>query len=44
MSVEQMKEILKKEYGINSYEELNAAIENSTGLNIGIFTKGDYRR
>ena len=43
MSVEKMKQILLEEYGISSYEQLNEAIENSPGLDIGIFTKGDYR-
>lgn len=33
-----MKEILKREYGIRSYDELDAAVSSSTGINLGIFT------
>lgn len=38
MDAAKLKEILYKQYGIKNEEEFNAAVENYTGLNIGIFT------
>lgn len=38
MNAERMKEILKAEYGISNENDFLKAIENSSGLNIGIFT------
>lgn len=38
MDVNKMKEILKKEYGINSYEEFEEALKKSEGIDIGLFT------
>ena len=37
--VEKLKEILKEEYGICSQEELEAAMKNNEGIDIGIFTQ-----
>ena len=37
MSAAEMKEILRKEYGITSEEEFNRAVEMATGIDIGIF-------
>lgn len=37
MEAEKLKEILKNEYGINNEKEFEAAIQSSSGLNIGIF-------
>lgn len=37
MDVSMMKEILKKQFGINSEAEFNKAIEKSSGINLGIF-------
>lgn len=37
MDVLRMKAILKEEYGINSKEELEAAMQRFSGLDIGIF-------
>lgn len=37
MEAEKLKEILKNEYGINDEKEFEAAIKNSSGINIGIF-------
>jgi hypothetical protein len=37
MDAASMKEILKNEYGIGSIDEFNEAVENSPGLNLGIF-------
>lgn len=36
--VAKLREILKTEYGISSMEELDKALKESAGLNIGIFT------
>lgn len=33
-----LREILKKEYGIDNDKEFEAAVEKSIGINIGIFT------
>lgn len=38
MTIEEMKKILSKRYGIHSEEELIRAIKESEGINIGIFT------
>lgn len=38
MDAAKLKEILKKEYGINSEEEFNDAVEKSSGIDLGIFT------
>ena len=38
MSAAELREILKKEYGINSMDEFNEAVNKSSGINIGIFT------
>lgn len=38
MEAEKLKEILKKEYGINDEKEFDAAVKNSQGINIGLFT------
>ena len=37
--VERLKEVLKEEYGICSQEELEAAMKDNEGIDIGIFTK-----
>ena len=36
---EEMKKILKNQYGINGKDELEAAMKSSFGINIGIFTE-----
>ena len=38
MDLQKMKEILKREYGIESYEELQKAMNEVDGIDIGIFT------
>ena len=38
MDAATMKEILRKQYGINNEHEFNLAVKNSKGINIGIFT------
>lgn len=38
MELREIKEILKRDYGIESYEELRKAMDESAGLDIGIFT------
>lgn len=38
MEAAKIKEILKKQFGINSEEEFNAAVESMVGINLGIFT------
>ena len=38
MDAAKMKEILKKQYGINNEEEFNAAVEGYAGINLGLFT------
>jgi len=38
MSVAEMREILKKEYGICSEAEFEDAVAKSKGIDIGIFT------
>ena len=38
MDAATMKEILRKQYGIKSEEEFNAAVNKYRGINIGIFT------
>ena len=38
MDVQKMLEILKRDYGIESKEELIERFESSKGINIGIFT------
>ena len=37
MDAATMREILKKEYGINNEDEFIAAVEQSKGINIGSF-------
>ncbi len=39
MSVEEMKNLLAQEYGINSAEELNEALLKTGGVNISVFTQ-----
>ena len=39
MDVQKMLEILKRDYGIESKEELIERFESSKGINIGIFTE-----
>lgn len=39
MDVTTMWETLKKDYGITSMDELTAALKNSKGINIGVFTE-----
>lgn len=38
MDAARMKEILRKEYGINNEREFEAAVSNMPGIDIGIFT------
>ena len=38
MDAAKMREILKMEYGICSDKEFNAAVSESAGVNLGIFT------
>ena len=38
MDAATMRDILKREYGICSQEEIDAAVRKSAGINIGIFT------
>ena len=38
MDAAKLREILSKQYGINSEEEFNEAVAQSSGINIGIFT------
>ena len=38
MDAAKMKEILKKQFGINNEDEFNAAVEGYTGINLGLFT------
>lgn len=38
MEVSKLKEILKTEYGIKDEKEFDAAVSNSAGINLGIFT------
>lgn len=44
MDAAKMKEILKKEYGITNEEEFKQAVENSAGIDIGLFTMPFERR
>lgn len=44
MTVEQMKELLRKEYGIRSKEELYKEIDKFDGVDIGLFTSPTERR
>lgn len=44
MTVEKIKGILEKEFGIRSDEEFEAAVEAFPGINIGIFTMPFERR
>lgn len=37
MDVEKIKSILLKEFGIRSYEELEKAMEEDDGIDIGLF-------
>lgn len=38
MNADEMKTILKNEYGISDLKELRKAIEESPGVDIGLFT------
>lgn len=38
MEAAEMREILRKEYGINDENEFNAAVGRSAGIRLGIFT------
>ena len=38
MNVAEMKETLKKDFGIRSVDEFNAAVKKSEGVNLGLFT------
>ena len=44
MDAATMRGILKKEYGICSQEEFDAAVQKSAGINIGIFTMPLFER
>ena len=38
MNIEYVREVLAKEYGIHTSEELDRAIKNAKGLNISVMT------
>lgn len=38
MITARIREILEKEYGVRSTEELDEAVRELTGVNIGVFT------
>ena len=38
MDAAKMKEVLKREYGINNEKEFNMAVSKMGGINLGIFT------
>lgn len=38
MDAAKMKEILRREYGIQNENEFNAAVNGFSGINLGIFT------
>lgn len=38
MDIQKMKDLLREKYGINSVEELDKAMAESPGVNLGIFT------
>lgn len=38
VTVDEMAGILKREYGISSFEELEAEIKKAPGIDIGLFT------
>ncbi len=38
MSANELRKILREEYGIQNDMEFEAAASNSTGLNLGLFT------
>ena len=38
MDAATLREVLKKEYGINNDKEFEAAVKKSIGIDIGIFT------
>lgn len=44
MTVEETREFLRTEYGINSYEELCQAIEEMGKINIAPFASKPHRR
>ncbi len=39
MDVAKLREILKMQYEINNDEEFDAAVERSSGINLGLFNK-----
>lgn len=39
MNVQEMKDVLRRKYGINDIEDLERAIAEAPGVDIGIFTK-----
>ena len=39
MSAAEMREILREDYGIQNDEEFEAAVSNSAGIDIGMFTE-----
>ena len=43
MTADKMMEILKREYGVNSREELDTAIKESRGIDIGLFVVSERR-
>jgi hypothetical protein len=42
--VEKLKKILKEEYGINSIAEFIEAAKNCEGVDISIFTMGNFKK
>ena len=41
MTTADMWKILKRDYGIQTMEELETALKDCKGLDIGVFTKGE---
>jgi len=44
LKADELREILKREYGINSDAELEAAIDNMQGVNIELFAPEKRKR
>ena len=39
MDAAKLREILKTQYGLESEDDFNEAVERSSGVNLGLFTK-----
>ena len=44
MDIAEMWKVLKRDYGIQTMADLETALKNSKGINIGVFTEGVFTK